>query len=144
MYPRWLHVGFTLCFFLTKLKVRLKNAKEKKVYGSWKTFKVVEYHHIILQACKFMEFGGESYRDMGNFLKLNFGEQLSKRPSWIDCFHSDWSYLILCMWKFQKLTQRSLKVMKFYDFQKNVNPEPMLLFLLEVRIEVQLLDMKFN
>ena len=34
--------------------------------------------------------------------------------------------------------------MKFYDFQKNVNPEPMLLFLLEVRIEVQLLDMKFN
>ena len=92
MYPRWLHVGFTLCFFLTKLKVRLKNAKEKKVYGSWKTCKVVEYHHIILQACKFMEFGGESYRDMGNFLKLNFGEQLSKRPSWIDCFHSDWSY----------------------------------------------------
>lgn len=86
MYPRWLHVGFTLCFFLTKLKVRLKNAKEKKVYGSWKTFKVVEYHHIILQACKFMEFGGESYRDMGNFLKLNFGEQLSKRTSWINFF----------------------------------------------------------
>ena len=33
--------------------------------------------------------------------------------------------------------------MKFYDFQKKVNPEPML-FLLEVVIEVQLLDMKFN
>lgn len=91
-----------------------------------------------------MEFASGSYRDMGNFLKFTFGEQLIKRPSSLDCFHSIWSYLILCMRKFQMLTRRSLEVMKFYDFRKNINPEPMLLFLLEVRIEAQLLDMKFN
>ena len=131
-------------FLLNQVESEAQKWKRKKVYGSWKTCKVVEFHHIILQACKFMEFASGSYRDMGNFLKLNFGEQLSKRPSWLDCFHSIWSYLILCMRKFQMLTRRSLEVMKFYDFWKNINPEPMLLFLLEVRIEAQLLDMKFN
>lgn len=60
-----------------------------------------------------MEFGGESYRDMGNFLKLNFGEQLSKRPSWIDCFHSDWSYLILCMWKAHSKVTESHEILWF-------------------------------
>ena len=61
--------------------MRLKNEKEKRFMDLGKPVKVVEFHHIILQACKFMEFASGLYRDMGNFLKLNFGEQLIKRPS---------------------------------------------------------------
>lgn len=65
-------------FLLNQVESEAQKWKRKKVYGSWKTCKVVEFHHIILQACKFMEFASGSYRDMGNFLKFNFGEQLIK------------------------------------------------------------------